>query len=198
MFFGSGGSEVWMKKLAKLMSTVSLESLRVCAWRYSQGCLLVDSSLVTLAGGADTLLRLTLIAGSSTGEDIEEGMAALGAAAPRLQVLMIDELRVTNKGWEKFGKARLETKRHLVSVRIKAAGKPYIPSKTVRALLLEAVTENLVLCGKPVAPIFGKAPDLVDCEGSPIAVPETAAGGKLRVVSPGRWGSKHSWKATDL
>lgn len=152
-------------------------------------CGLEDSSLVAFAGGGDALLRLTLVAGSSQGADVEEGMAALGAAAPMLQVLTIDQLRVTNKGWEKFGTARLATKRHLVSVRIKAAGEAYIPSKMVRALLLEAVTESLLL--------LGKASTLVDCEGSPVAVPETP-GGKLGVASTGSWGWTYPLKATNL
>lgn len=133
-------------------------------------------------------MRLTLVAGS-TGADVEEGMSALGAATPRLQVLTIDQLRVTNKGWEKFGRARIETKRHLVSVRIKAAREAYVPSKMVRALLLKALTESLLL--------YGKASTLVDCEGSPVTVSE-APGGKLSVVPSGPWGSTYSLKATDL
>lgn len=203
MFFSGGGSEEWIESLAKLTSTVSLESLRVCAHQYQHGSRLEDSSLVALAGGGDALLRLTLVAGSTQGADVEEGMAALGAAAPRLQVLTIDQLRVTNKGWEKFAQARLQTKRHLVSVRIKAVGKAYIPSKMVRALLLEAVTESLLLCSGKVASdlerllLRGKAPDLIDCEGSLVAVPE-APGGKWRVVSSGTWRSMHSLNATDL
>lgn len=133
-------------------------------------------------------MRLTLVAGwGSQGADVEEGMAALGAAAPRLQVLTTNQLRVTNKGWEKFGKARLATKRHLVSVRIRAAADAYVPSKTVRALLLKAVTESLLF--------FGEASALVDCKGRPVAVPE--GGGKLRVTSTAPWGSS-LLKATDL
>lgn len=175
----------------------------MCALDYQHGSRLEDSSLVSLAGGGDALLRLTLVAGSLQGAKVEEGMAALGAAAPRLQVLTIDQLRVTNKGWEKFGKARIETKRHLVSVRIKTAGDVYVPSKVVRALLMNAVTESLVLCdgGKAshLKSLFsgGKVSRLMDCEGSPVAVPE-APEGKLRVVSSGHWGSLYSLKATDL
>lgn len=142
-----------------------------------------DSSLVAFAGAGDALLKLTLVAGSSL--DVEEGMAALGAAAPRLQMLTVDQLRVTNKGWEKFGKARLATKRHLVSVRIKAATDAYVPSEMVRLLLLDVVTESLLL--------FGKESALVDCEGSPVA-----SAGKLRLVSTGPWGSIYSLKATHL
>lgn len=152
-------------------------------------CRLEDSSLAVLAGGGDSLLRLTLVAGASRGADVEEGMATLGAAVPKLQVLTIDQLRVTNKGWEKFGKARLATRRHLVSVRIKAAAEAYVPSNMVRALLLDAVTESLSL--------FGKASALIDCEGSPVDVLE-APEGKLRVTSTAPWWSTYSLKASDL
>lgn len=103
----------------------------------------------------------------------------------RLRVLTTD-LRVTNKGWDKFAMARLEAKRYLVSVRIKAVQAAYVPSKTVRSLLVEATTESLWL--------YAKAPaSLVDCEGSPVDGTEE---GKLRVTSSGPW--ELMCKATDL
>ncbi len=45
-----------------------------------------NSCLAAFAGGGDALLSLTLVARSSHGEDLEEGMSALGAAAPRYGV----------------------------------------------------------------------------------------------------------------
>lgn len=75
-------SPAWIKRLTKLMATVSLESLRVCArsGRFD------NSSLEAFAGAGDALLSLTLIADSSHGKDLDEGMSALGAAVPRYGV----------------------------------------------------------------------------------------------------------------
>lgn len=158
-------------------------------------CQLNDAALVAFAGAGDCLLRLTLLAGAPQGADVEEGLATLGAATPRLEVLTTDQLRATNNGWKSFATARLSSKRRLTSIRIKPAADAYFPCKAVRALLLEAVTESLVLFGK--APASASSPTVVDCEGSPVAVSE-APRGKLRVTSTGPWGSMLSQKATDL
>lgn len=181
------------------MTAVSLESLRVSSTEYQYGsgsiCQLNDASLVAFAGAGDALLNLTLLAGATQGADIEESFATLGAATPKLEVLTTDQLRVTNNGWKMFATARLATKRHLTSIRIKAATDSYVPCKALRALVLEAVTESLVLFCK--SPVSGSSPPLVDCEGSPVAADE-APGGKLRVMSTGSWASISMEKATDL
>lgn len=78
--------QAWVERLAKLMSTVSLESLHVRATSYSSIHWLDNAALVALAGGGDSLLSLTLIAGSSHTKDLEEGMSTLGAATPRYGV----------------------------------------------------------------------------------------------------------------
>lgn len=181
------------------MTTVSLESLRVSSieYRYGSGsiCRLNDAALVAFAGAGGALLNLTLLAGATQGADIEEGLATLGAAAPRLEVLTTDQLRVTNSGWKMFATERLATKRRLTAIRIKAAAHNYVPCKVVRALLLEAVTECLMLFGTALA--AASSPTLTDCEGSPVAADESP-GGKLRVTSSGPWASMSSQKATDL
>lgn len=101
-------------------------------------------------------------------------------------MLTIDQLRVTNNGWNKFATARLAAKRRLASIRIKAVEAALVPSLTVRSLLVEATTESVWLYAKVPA-------SLVDCDGSPVAGAES---GKLRVTSAGPWGLTS--KATDL
>ncbi|CAM9650811.1 unnamed protein product, partial [Ectocarpus fasciculatus] len=193
----AAGDQVWTNRLAKLISTVSLESLRL---RHTG---LNDSSLADLAGGGDSLLRLTFSGGSA---DIEEGMAVLGAATPRLETLAVHHVRVTNRGWEKFGKARLASKRHLVSVHITPTSDAHVPSKATRAVLLRAVTKSLVFSLGGRSSSGGSSssssssdspapqPVLIDCKGSKVGVAE--APGKLQFDSASKfWGS---WKATDL
>lgn len=181
------------------MAAVSLESLRVSSieCRYGSGsiCRLNDASLVAFAGAGDALLNLTLLAGATQGADIEEGLATLGAATPRLQVLTTDQVRVTNNGWKMFATERLATKRHLTAIRIKAAAHNYVPCKAVRALLLEAVTECLMLFG--TALVVGSSTNLADCEGG-VVVADGPPGGKLRVISTDPSTSLSSQKATDL
>ncbi|CBJ26593.1 expressed unknown protein [Ectocarpus siliculosus] len=196
-YYTAARDQAWTKSLAKLISTVSLESLRL---RHTG---LDDSSLAVLAGAGDSLLRCTFSGGSAI---IEEGMAVLGAAAPRLETLAVHHVRVTNSGWEKFGKARLASKRHLISVHITPASAAHVPSKATRAVLLRAVTKSLVFSlggrsssgGSSSSSSSSDAPAsqpvLIDCKGSKVGVAE--APGKLQFDSASNyWGS---WKATDL
>lgn len=194
-YYTAATEQAWTVSLAKLISAVSLESLRL---RHTG---LGDSSLSALAGAGDSLLRLTLSGGSA---DIEEGMAELGAAAPRLETLAVHHVRVTNRGWEKFGKARLASKRHLVSVHITPASDAHVPSKATRAALLRAVTKSLVFSlggrssnggsSNSSSDAPASQPVLIDCKGSKVGVAEGP--GKLQFD----WASNYwcSWKATDL
>ncbi|CAM9481703.1 unnamed protein product [Ectocarpus sp. 12 AP-2014] len=194
-YYTAARDQAWTKSLAKLISTVSLESLRL---RHTG---LDDSSLAVLAEAGDSLLRCTFSGGSA---DIEEGMAVLGAAAPRLETLAAHHVRVTNRGWEKFGKARLASKRHLVSVHITPASDAHVPSKATRAVLLRAVTKSLVFSlggrtssggsSNSSSDAPASQPVLIDCQGSKVGAAE--APGKLQFDSASNyWGS---WKATDL
>lgn len=177
-------------------------------WGRSYTCLLDNASLAAFAQAGEFLRHLWIIAGSKNGTDVEEGIAVLGVAAPRLEVLTTDELKVTDKGWADFAAARLAMKRPLVSIRIRAVGATHVPSRTTRAALLDAVTESLLLFAaleiRGDSTAGADAPRLppLDCEGDPVVCPEGSDGGtpqgKLRVTDGGPWRWTWSLNARDL
>lgn len=84
-----------------------------------------------------------MIAGSLEGEDIEEGMAALGSGVPKLQRLVVDELRVTNQGWKRFADAPSSAARPLLSICIKVPASLCVPSEETRATFVGGtITES--------------------------------------------------------
>lgn len=208
-----------VKSLARLVSVVSLESLRFCAKQYTAvtdadgntletnyRCCLVDSFFVSIAFSGDSLVKLWLVSACRQGEDVEDGMATLGAALPRLEVLTTDSLRVTDRGWAAFAAARLASKRYLVSIRIKPPAVCYVPSEATRAVLMDAVTEILVLCGPPWdahGRLFTSPLAVVDCEGRPVLAGrdqgrETVSSEKLCVAFDGLSKSNLNANADDL
>lgn len=214
----STDSREWVKSLTRLTSVVPLESLRVYARRCQVAsdadgdtrdttfrCCLDDSFLVSLASSGESLRKLWLVAAHGYCADVEDGMATLGAAVPRLEVLTTDLLMVTDKGWASFAAARLASKRYLVSIRITAPGASHVPSEATRALLMDAVTESLLLSDSswdahssvPSPPTSV----VMDCEGR--AVVERDGGSqlsseKLRVTFDGPWKSNYDSNADDV
>lgn len=182
------------------MGDVSLQSLRLRATQYSHGrswadrysCIIDNSTLTTFAEMGASLEHLWMIAGSQEGEDIEEGMAALGAGVPKLQRLVVDELRVTDQGWRAFADARRSAARPLLSICIKTPGPLFVPSEETRASLVGgAVTESLTLYSARQE-VVGKISNrtLKDCNGRDVVESDAGGGegkGRLRVTHDGPW-----------
>lgn len=208
-------SREWVKSLARLTSVVSLESLRVYAAQvvsdaegetFKYRCCLDDSFLVSIASSGESLRKLWLVGAHRYGVDVEDGMATLGAAVPRLEVLTTDMLVITDKGWAAFAAARLASKRYLVSIRIRAPGASHVPSEPTRALLMDAVTESLLLSdsswnGHSSLP-SPSTTVVVDCEGRVVVAGRDGgselSSEKLRVTFGGPWKSNYDSNADDV
>ncbi|CAN0023286.1 unnamed protein product [Discosporangium mesarthrocarpum] len=123
------------------MESLCLRGIGDCATMFS------NQNLKMLAKAGDNLkqLNLSLAVQTSVGW-ITEGIAAIGDAMPVLEELVIDHVHVTDEGWKKFARARVDAGHLLRCLAVscqKARGgrEGFEPSFPAISLLARAVTD---------------------------------------------------------